>query len=112
VSSAGAVTATGSLTASEVVVTATPWADYVFTPEYRLAPLSEVAAYVEANHHLPGIPSADEVAEKGVSLGDMQTKLLAKIEELTLHMIAAEQENQELRARIGRIEAGAAVRAQ
>ena len=45
----------------------------------------------------------------------MQAKLLAKIEELTLHMIQAddrnnrlEQQNQELRDRIARLETGAA----
>jgi len=95
----------GTIAAQEMLVTSTSsWPDYVFGREYRLAPLSEVAEYVGANGHLPGIPSADEVKEKGVSLGDMQAKLLAKIEELTLHMIAAEKENRELRERIGRLE--------
>jgi hypothetical protein len=112
VSSAGAVTASGPVTTSEVVVTATPWADYVFDPDYPLAPLSEVAHYIAVNHHLPEIPSAAEVESKGVSLGEMQAKLLAKIEELTLHMIAAEKENRDLRARVSRLEASTAARAQ
>jgi len=85
----------GAIQAKEVVVN-TGWSDYVFGGGYRLAPLSEVAAYIAENHHLPEIPTAAEVAEKGVSLGEMQAKLLAKIEELTLHMIAAEQENSRL----------------
>jgi hypothetical protein len=55
---------------------------------------------------LPEIPSTKEVEEKGMSVGEMQSKLLAKIEELTLHMIQAGQENRELRARVGRLEAG------
>jgi hypothetical protein len=87
----------GTIGAQEVIISSTG-ADYVFDSDYRLKPLSEVAEYVAANHHLPEIPSAAEVAEKGVSLGDMQAKLLAKIEELTLHMIQAEKENQDLRA--------------
>ena len=66
-----------------------------------------MAAFIEVNHHLPEIPSAGEVAAKGVSLGEMQAKLLAKIEELTLHMIEAEKENGALRERIGRLETGA-----
>src|SRR5579885_1389799 len=78
------------------------WSDYVFDPDYRLAPLSEVAGYIRDHLHLPNIPSAAEVQEKGVSVGDMQAKLLAKIEELTLHMIEAEEENRELRERITR----------
>jgi hypothetical protein len=86
----------GIIGAEEVIVSATG-ADYVFKPDYRLSPLSDVATYIEQNHHLPGIPSAQEVQAQGVNLGEMQTKLLAKIEELTLHMIQAERDNQELR---------------
>lgn len=94
----------GTMAAKEIIVS-TNGADYVFDPGYRLAPLSEVASYINDHHHLPDIPSAEEVQAKGVSLGDMQSKLLAKIEELTLHMIQAEEENRELRERIGRLEA-------
>ncbi len=93
----------GTIQAKEVLVN-TGWSDYVFDGNYRLAPLKEVAAYVQEHHHLPEIPSAAEVAEKGISLGDMQSKLLAKIEELTLHMIQAEQENRDLKARLTRLE--------
>lgn len=102
----------GSVAAQEVVVTSTGWADYVFDSDYRNRSLPEVAAYIEENHHLPGIPSAAEVAEKGVNLGDMQARLLAKVEELTLHMIAADeqnrkldQENRDLIERVKRLEA-------
>jgi hypothetical protein len=101
----------GAVRANEVIVD-TGWSDYVFDPGYRLEPLSEVAAYVKENHHLPDIPSAQEVAEKGVSVGEMQSKLLAKIEELTLRVIETDRltrltqaENRELRRRIARLEA-------
>jgi hypothetical protein len=87
-----------------VIVTAAGWSDYVFQPAYRLKPLSEVAAYIQQNHHLPDIPSEAEVREKGISLGEMQSKLLAKIEELTLHLIQSEDRNRDLEARIARIE--------
>ena len=69
----------------------------MFDPDYRLAPLSDVAAYIEHNRHLPDVPSAQEVGENGGSLGEMQTKLLAKVEELTLRMIDAERERQRMR---------------
>ncbi len=99
----------GAIQAQEVVVN-TGWSDYVFNPDYRLTPLTEVAGYIQQNHHLPGIPSEAEVKDKGVSLGDMQSKLLAKIEELTLRMIQAdernsrlEQENGEMRREIQEI---------
>jgi len=81
----------GSIHAQEVVVDNTNWADYVFDSNYRLAPLSEVEKHIKAEKHLPGIPSAQEIAEHGVSMGDMQSKLLSKIEELTLHMIQQEK---------------------
>jgi hypothetical protein len=100
----------GTIGAEEVLVTSTG-ADYVFEPDYHLRPLSEVASYVEANHHLPGIPSAGEMQQKGIGVGEMQAKLLAKIEELTLHAIEAEgrnrkleERNQELEDRIARLE--------
>jgi hypothetical protein len=87
------------------------------TPDYQLASLKQVAAYIQQNRHLHGIPSETDVKEKGVSLGEMQSKLLAKVEELTLHMIQAEErndqlerQNQELQQRIARIEAQAATR--
>lgn len=113
----------GTIGAEEVIVSATG-ADYVFDKAYHLESLSDVADYVAANHHLPGIPSAKEVHERGLGVGEMQTKLLAKIEELTLHMIEAEkrssqleQENSELRRdsetlreRIDRLESAAANR--
>ncbi len=104
---AGSVGVQGTIISQEVLVSATG-ADYVFDPAYRLQPLSEVAAYIQANRHLPDIPSADEVKQKGMGVGEMEAKLLAKIEELTLHMIQQEKENQELRDRIARIEKAAA----
>jgi hypothetical protein len=108
----------GRITTKEIVVTSSGWPDYVFKPGYHLRPLNQVAAYIKEHHHLPEIPSEAEVKEKGVDLGEMQAKLLAKVEELTLHMIEAderndrleqinnrtEQQNRELRIRIGRLE--------
>jgi hypothetical protein len=81
------------------VVVNTGWSDYVFDPDYQLRPLKDVAAYIQENRHLPDIPAAAEVQAKGVSLGDMQSKLLAKIEELTLHIIQAEERNNRLEER-------------
>jgi hypothetical protein len=107
----------GTIGAQEVIVTNTGWSDYVFKPDYRLRPLSEVAGFIRENHHLPDTPTEAEVQEKGIGLGEMQTKLLAKVEELTLHMIQAdarnnrlEQQNQELQQRIAKLEATVATR--
>jgi hypothetical protein len=81
----------GTIKAKEVIVETTGWSDYVFADDYRLAPLAEVEAHIKTNKHLPGIPSAAQVAENGVNLGDVQAALLAKVEELTLHLIAQEK---------------------
>jgi len=63
------------------------WFDHVFANDYKLRPLREVEQFIKANSHLPEIPSAAEVNEKGYDMGEMQGKLLMKIEELTLYMI-------------------------
>jgi hypothetical protein len=81
----------GTIGAREVVVTSSSWADHVFRSGYRLSPLSEVNAYIQANHHLPDIPTEAEVKERGVSVAEMQAKLLAKIEELTLRGATTER---------------------
>jgi len=86
----------GTVRAKEVIVD-TGWSDYVFAEGYRLAPLSEVETHIKEHKHLPGIPSAAKVEQEGVSLGEMQALLLAKIEELTLHQIAQEKEIQALK---------------
>jgi hypothetical protein len=98
-----ALSVNGTIEAKEVIVQS-GWSDYVFDKAYRLKPLSEVEAVIKAEHHLPGIPTASQVATKGVGLGEMEAKLLAKIEELTLRQIdeekrihALELSNQQLR---------------
>jgi len=59
------------------------WADYVFDEDYELMPIEELAAYIKEHKHLPGVPSAEEVVENGIDLGEMNKILLEKIEELT-----------------------------
>ena len=82
----------GNIRAKEIKVEATNWPDYVFREEYQLPPLKEVEKYIKANKHLPEIPSAAEIENEGVQLGEMNKLLLKKIEELTMHLI--EKENQ------------------
>ncbi|MCL8537741.1 hypothetical protein M9991_12790 [Chryseobacterium gallinarum] len=69
------------------IASANGWADYVFKKGYQLMSLSEVEKHIQDKGHLPNIPSADEVVKNGVDLGEMNSKLLAKIEELTLYSI-------------------------
>jgi len=75
-------------------------ADYVFAENYNLKSLSEVESYVKENKHLPGVPSAAEMAENGMNVAEMSNLLLEKIEELTLHMIQLQKENQALKAEV------------
>ena len=76
------------------------WPDYVFSPEYELMELNDLKNYVEKNKHLPGIQSAKDVGEQGeVDLGEMNTKLLEKIEELTLYIIDLQKQIDELKER-------------
>ncbi|MBD2699993.1 bZIP transcription factor [Spirosoma sp. BT702] len=67
------------------------WSDKVFDDSYTLKTLSEVEKYIQSNKHLPGVPSAKEVVEKGVDVAKMDAKLLEKIEELTLYSIEQEK---------------------
>jgi hypothetical protein len=86
----------GSIRAYEVIVE-TGWADFVFEENYKLMSLSEVEKFIKKNKHLPDIPSEKEAKAKGIGLGEMQTKLLQKIEELTLYVIDLKKENQEIK---------------
>jgi len=87
-------TITGDLRISGKLTTppgATP-ADYVFEPDYKLAPLSEVEAFTKEHKHLPEVPSAKEMTENGVDMAAMNMVLLKKVEELTLHAIALQKD--------------------
>jgi len=77
----------GKITAQEVEVTMTGWADFVFADDYYLRPLTEVEQFINANRHLPDVPSEAEVLQNGVNVGEMSATLLQKIEELTLYII-------------------------
>ena len=61
--------------------------DYVFESDYQLRTLQETKEYIQENKHLPEIPSAAEINANGIALGDMNMRLLKKIEELTLYQI-------------------------
>jgi len=92
------LTVNGTIHAKEVKVDLTgTLADFVFSPSYKLMPLHKVEEYVNANNHLPEIPSAAEVSKNGMNMGDMQNKLLQKVEELTLYVIEQQKQIEELK---------------
>lgn len=78
----------GKIISEEVrVLLKANWPDYVFDKSYNLQSLTELEKYIETNKHLPNVPSAAEVAKGGIMLGDMNGKLLEKIEEMSLYII-------------------------
>jgi hypothetical protein len=81
----------GTIRAKEIKVEAQT-ADFVFEPEYQLRSLDEVESFILDNKHLPDIPSAAAMEEKGVNLAEMNKLLLMKVEELTLYMIELRNE--------------------
>ncbi|HMQ77789.1 MAG TPA: hypothetical protein PKE21_17040 [Flavobacteriales bacterium] len=82
----------GKITCKEVEVTLANFPDYVFDEGYDLMTLDEVAAYIRQHGHLPNVPSACEVEENGLGLGEMNRILLEKVEELTLHLIEKDRQ--------------------
>lgn len=96
----GTLYADGKIWGEEVeVVSSVTWPDYVFESDYNLMSLTELESFIQTNGHLPNIPKAEE-AEQGIRLGEMNAKLLQKIEELTLHMIEQQKQIEELKAQI------------
>jgi hypothetical protein len=86
----------GTIRTKEVIVE-TGWADYVFEKDYKLPSLKEVEQYIKNNKHLPEIPSAQEIQKNGLSVGEIQTKMMQKIEELTLYVIELQKQIDELK---------------
>lgn len=78
----------GKVNCEEVKVEVLDIPDYVFEPEYQLRTLKETKEFISENRHLPEIPSEEEILMNGgIDLGDMNMRLLKKIEELTLYQI-------------------------
>lgn len=98
----------GTIAAQRVKVTQEVWPDYVFHQDYKLPALSEVEKYIKENQHLPEIPSAAEVQKDGLDLGEMNKKLLQKVEELTLYLLEQQQQINEQNKRIKQLEARSA----
>lgn len=94
----------GNIGAQEIRVENGSWPDYVFHKSYTLPSLRETEKFIQINGHLPEIPSAEEVKNNGVELGEMNARLLKKIEELTLHLIEKEKQLEAQELRIAAIE--------
>lgn len=87
----------GKIAATEVKIALYDnWPDFVFYEDYQLPTLKEVEKHIKEKGHLKDIPSEVEVKENGIHLGDMNSRLLRKIEELTLYTIQQEKKIEEL----------------
>jgi len=92
-----AVKGNGEVFARKYTTTLGTIPDYVFDPLYKLLPLNELKTYITTNKHLPNIPSAKEYEERGeLDLGELNRKLLEKVEELTLYILQLEERTKAL----------------
>lgn len=82
----------GKIRAQEIKVEQANWPDYVFAGAYELMGLNQLKDYIQQHNHLPDMPSAAEVADQGINLGEMNAKLLKKVEELTLYLLEKDSE--------------------
>lgn len=82
----------GNIKCKKLRVDIQNWGDYVFDANYSLMDLNSIAQYIDANKHLPGMPSANEIEKEGVDLGEMIKMQQVKIEELTLLLIKMQKQ--------------------
>lgn len=80
------------------------WPDYVFSSNYLLMPLSDLKFFITENHHLPEVPSENDIMAEGIEIGDMQGILLKKVEEMTLYILQLQEQIDKLEQRINELE--------
>lgn len=80
------LTVNGIVKAEELILNSVG-ADFVFEADYQLPSLEELETFIKKNKRLPEVPSAKDMQENGAGVGELQTILLQKIEEMTLYMI-------------------------
>jgi hypothetical protein len=81
------------------------WPDYVFKKGYQLPTLSVLEKQINVLGHLPNIPDAATIEKEGIALGDMQTRMMEKIEEMTLYLIQLDKDNRHLKEEIQALKA-------
>ena len=89
----------GNIICEEVLIElSTNWPDYVFADDYTLRSIPDVKKYIAAHKHLPGIPSAAEIEKQGgAEVGDVQRRMLEKMEEMMLYIIELHEEIEALK---------------
>jgi subtilisin-like proprotein convertase family protein len=95
----------GKVACEEVLVDMNAdWPDYVFESDYNLRSLEEVQQHIDEKGHLPNVPSAQEVADQGIEVGEMNRILMEKVEELTLYIIEQNKQISDLSYRLSKVE--------
>ncbi len=90
----------GSIGAREIKVESSGWSDYVFDDNYKLQDIKDLENHIKVNKCLPNIPTEEEVTKEGINLGEMDAKLLQKVEELTLYLIEQNKEIERMKEEI------------
>lgn len=90
----------GNIRAKRLIITQAGWPDYVFAADYKLRSIESLKSFIQENKHLPGVPSAEYIYNKGVDVGDVQAALLEKVEELTLYLIQQSEEINRLKKEV------------
>lgn len=93
----------GTVYAREVYVKLGSLGDFVFNDDYKLKSISQLEKYIEKNKHLPGIPSADEISQNDLNVGEFQNLLLQKVEEQALYIISLQKQIDELKVFVEKI---------
>ncbi|MDB5123553.1 MAG: hypothetical protein JWP94_1682 [Mucilaginibacter sp.] len=94
----------GNVHAQQVSVDLTGWGDYVFDRDYTLPSLTQIKTYIDQNHHLPDIPSEQQIIKDGLNLGEINKLLVKKVEELTLYLIAWDEKEKSQDIKIDKLE--------
>jgi len=92
------VMSNGHVFAQDMTIQLAPFPDYVFAKEYELMSIKQLGDYISKNKHLPNMPTAKKVEKEGVSVGELQLKLVEKVEELTLYIIDLQKQINLLKA--------------
>lgn len=92
--------ADGTILAKRLRSSPTYWSDHVFKDGYELMSLDALRGFIAAEGHLPNIPTEGEVATAGIDHGEMDAKLLEKVEELTLYILQMEEKMARMEAEL------------
>jgi hypothetical protein len=95
-----ALSVNGNIRSKQIKVEITNWPDYVFKQDYQLLSLADLKTYIDQNRHLPDMPPEEQIVKDGLNLGEMNKLLVKKMEEMTLYMIEAKEEINELKKQV------------